>query len=80
VTAQAMVFFFAGFETSSSNLSFAFMELARHPELQRTARRHIEEVLERYDGQVTYQSLKEMTYLDWILQGSFNSFYDFSIQ
>jgi cytochrome P450 family 6 len=69
VTAQALLFFMAGFEASSSALTFALFELARHPELQSKARRHIEEVLQCHDGQITYQALQEMTYLDRILQG-----------
>ncbi|KAF4524102.1 hypothetical protein B566_EDAN007685 [Ephemera danica] len=74
VTAQALVFFIAGFETSSTALTFALFELARRPDLQRTAKRHIEEVLERFDGQLTYQSIQEMTYLDWILQESLRKY------
>ncbi|KAF4524104.1 hypothetical protein B566_EDAN007687 [Ephemera danica] len=68
VLAQASVFLFAGFETSSSAMTFALFELARRPDLQRTARQHIEEVLQRHDGELTYQALHDMTYLDWILQ------------
>jgi cytochrome P450 len=70
IVSQAMGFFLAGFETSSSAMTFALFELARRPDLQRTARRHIEDVLQRHDGQVTYDALQEMTYLDWILQGT----------
>ncbi|KAF4524103.1 hypothetical protein B566_EDAN007686 [Ephemera danica] len=74
ITAQALVFFLAGFETSSSAMSFAMVELARRPELQRTARLHIEEVLQRHGGKITYQALQEMTYLDWILQESMRKY------
>jgi cytochrome P450 family 6 len=68
--AQAMVFFFAGFETSSSAMSYALFELSQRPKLQRLARANIEEVLQRHGSQVTYQALTEMKYLDWILQGN----------
>jgi cytochrome P450 family 6 len=70
ILAQAMVFFFAGFETSSSAMTFALFELSRRPELQRMARSNMEEVLQRHDNQVTYEALQEMTYLDWILKGT----------
>jgi cytochrome P450 len=69
IVAQVLVFFFAGFETSSSTLTFALMEMARSPLVQQKARENIEQVLERHDGQMSYQALQEMTYLDWILQG-----------
>lgn len=46
------------------------MEMARKPLVQQRAREHIEEVLERHNGQMSYQALQEMTYLDWILQGN----------
>ncbi|KAF4518426.1 hypothetical protein B566_EDAN002079 [Ephemera danica] len=66
--AQAFVFFFAGFETSSLSMAYALFELARRPDLQKTARQHILEVLQRHDNQITYEALQDMTYLDWILQ------------
>jgi cytochrome P450 family 6 len=69
VTAQAMVFFLAGFETSSSALTFALFEMSRRPELQQRARQEIEKVLQQHEGQLTYQALLDMKYLDWILQG-----------
>jgi Cytochrome P450 len=45
------------------------MEMARSPLVQQKARENIEQVLERHDGQMSYQALQEMTYLDWLLQG-----------
>lgn len=69
IVAQALVFFFAGFETSSSTLTLALMEMARSPLVQQKAKENIEQVLEQHNGQMSYQALQEMTYLDWILQG-----------
>jgi cytochrome P450 family 6 len=70
LVAHALGFFFAGFETSSSTMTFALYELSKQPKLQQTARCHIEEVLQRHGGQVTYDALQEMNYLDWIFQGA----------
>ncbi|XP_065339707.1 cytochrome P450 9e2-like [Cloeon dipterum] len=68
IVAQAVIFFVGGFETSSSSLTFALMELARHPEVQQKARNNIKEVLHRHGGEMSYQALQEMTYLDNIVQ------------
>jgi len=65
-----LVFFFAGFETTSSALTYAMMEMARNPLIQQKARENIESVLEKHNGVMSYQALQEMNYLDWILQGN----------
>jgi cytochrome P450 family 6 len=70
IVAQVLVFFVAGFETSSTALSYAMMEMARRPSVQQKAREHIAEVLERHDGVMSYQALLEMHYLDWIIDGA----------
>uniref|UniRef100_A0A1A9VV23 Cytochrome P450 n=1 Tax=Glossina austeni TaxID=7395 RepID=A0A1A9VV23_GLOAU len=64
--AQAMVFFVAGFDTSSATMSFCLYELALNPDIQRKLREEILTVLEKYNSQITYESLKEMTYLEQV--------------
>uniref|UniRef100_A0A1B0GBF4 C3H1-type domain-containing protein n=1 Tax=Glossina morsitans morsitans TaxID=37546 RepID=A0A1B0GBF4_GLOMM len=64
--AQAMVFFVAGFDTSSSTMSFCLYELALNPDIQRKLREEILTVLDKYNSQITYESLKEMTYLEQV--------------
>ncbi|XP_017487292.1 PREDICTED: cytochrome P450 6a2-like [Rhagoletis zephyria] len=67
ITAQAFVFFIAGFETSSSTMGFALYELALNQEMQTKAREEIRTVLARHDGQFTYECMRDMKYLHQIL-------------
>uniref|UniRef100_A0A336KY81 CSON001397 protein n=1 Tax=Culicoides sonorensis TaxID=179676 RepID=A0A336KY81_CULSO len=64
IAAQAWVFFLAGFETSSTAMSYTLYELAQNMELQEKARQNILSALKAYDGQITYESLQDMTFLE----------------
>lgn len=63
------MFFVAGFDTSSSTMNFAIYELAQQPDIQEKLRQEINEVLEKNSGQITYESLAEMTYLQQVIDG-----------
>jgi len=61
------LFFLAGHETTSTTLQYTLGLLATHPEVQRKARN---EVLEKTPNGLTYESLKDLDYLDWIIHES----------
>jgi cytochrome P450 len=66
---QAFQFLAAGFETSGSTLSFALYELALHPDIQNRLRAEIMQVMNKHNGQVTYDGIQEMAYLHMVVSG-----------
>jgi cytochrome P450 family 6 len=66
---QAVQFLAAGFETSGSTISYALYELALHPEIQNRLRAEIKQVMINHNGQVTYDGIQEMAYMDMVVSG-----------
>ncbi|XP_051167080.1 cytochrome P450 6k1-like [Leptopilina boulardi] len=64
---QAVVFFAAGYEPSSSVMGFCLFELAKHREIQNKLRNQINNAIVKNNGKITYEMLTEMQYLDMIL-------------
>lgn len=69
MTAQAFLFFAGGFESSSTTMSFCMYELAKHPDIQQRAYDEIVRVLEKYDGQLTYDAISEMKFTSLCIDG-----------
>uniref|UniRef100_A0A1A9X3E8 Cytochrome P450 n=1 Tax=Glossina brevipalpis TaxID=37001 RepID=A0A1A9X3E8_9MUSC len=67
IAAQSFVFFLAGFETSASTMAFALYELAINQQIQEQSRQEVRKVLEKYNNSLTYESLKELNYLQKVL-------------
>lgn len=72
LAAQAFVFFLAGFETSSTTLTFLFYELVTNLHIQEKLRREIHEVLEKHGGKITYDALMDMHYMQRCIEGKNN--------
>jgi cytochrome P450 family 6 len=69
IAAQAFVFFSAGFETSSTTMTFCLYELALNPDIQDRLRAEIDRVLQKNGGNITYESIFEMEYLEKVVDG-----------
>ncbi|KAK7869854.1 hypothetical protein R5R35_006665 [Gryllus longicercus] len=67
MAAQAFVFFAAGFETSSTTMSFALHELAVNTDIQEKVRKEIDTSLEETGGEFTYESIMNLKYLDKVV-------------
>ena len=64
MTAQAFVFFFGGFDTASTNMSFAAYEIAVNPEVQTRLQEEIDTVLYESKGDPSFEAINGMEYLD----------------
>lgn len=69
MAAQMSVFFAAGFETASSTTTFLLYELALNQDIQDKLRKEIDTVINKNDGEFTYQCLQEMHYLEKCIYG-----------
>lgn len=70
IAAQAFVFYLAGFETSSTTLAFTLHSLAHHQDIQQKARDEVNEVLEKYEGEWTYEAIVELNYVEQVISES----------
>ncbi|CAL7948658.1 unnamed protein product [Xylocopa violacea] len=67
IAAHAFTFFFGGFDSVSTQFCFVIRMLAEHPDVQRKLQEEIEEALEKGNGQISYEVMHEMKYLDAVI-------------
>ncbi|XP_055679451.1 probable cytochrome P450 9f2 [Lutzomyia longipalpis] len=71
ILAQCFLFLLAGFETSSSVLSFTAYEIAVNPDVQDRLFEEIKAVHDELDGKsLTYDNLQRMKYMDMVVSES----------
>ncbi|KAI5737138.1 hypothetical protein M8J76_010374 [Diaphorina citri] len=70
ITAQCFLFFLAGFDTSSTVLTFSLYELAKNKSIQSKLRNEINDTKAKYGGELTYESYNEMPLLDKVIKES----------
>ncbi|XP_041606270.1 cytochrome P450 3A12 [Vulpes lagopus] len=66
LVAQSIIFIFAGYETTSTSLSFLMYELATHPDVQQKLQEEIDATFPN-KALPTYDALVQMEYLDMVL-------------
>ncbi|XP_049535736.1 probable cytochrome P450 6a14 [Anopheles darlingi] len=67
LAAQVFIFFLAGFETSSTTMNFCLYELVKNPDIQERLREEINRAIDENGGEVTYDVVMNMPYLDNVI-------------
>ena len=65
ISSQVFTFYLAGFETTSSAISYCLYEFAKNQEVQRKAYQEIKEITKH--DEINYDSINKMKYLDLCL-------------
>ncbi|XP_078096281.1 cytochrome P450 3A30-like [Mustelus asterias] len=73
ILAQALTFIFAGYETSSSTLSFAAYNLAMHPDLQKKLQQEIDEAFPN-KAPPTYDGVMQLEYMEMVISETLRLF------
>nr|CAD7266681.1 unnamed protein product [Timema shepardi] len=66
-SAQCFVFFLVWYETSSTTISCCLHELAVNPDIQERLRKEVDTVLINHGGQITYEDLQELKFMDAVV-------------
>ncbi|XP_047000617.1 cytochrome P450 6k1-like [Schistocerca americana] len=67
LAAQCVVFFVAGFETPATTMGIALHELAWNQDIQRKLQQEVDDTLKESGGQLTYDGVMSVTYLDKVI-------------
>lgn len=63
-TAQALIFYLGGYETSAATTSFCVYELSKSPEWMKKARAEVDALMEKRKGRILYEDLVDLPVLD----------------
>lgn len=69
LAAQLFMFFTAGFETTSSGITYCFLEMARNQDIQKELRNEITRIIGSNDNKITFDAVQQMTYLTKFING-----------
>lgn len=69
MAANVYVFYMAGYETSSATMTFFLFEIARNPDIQQKVHDEINRVLAQHNGELTYDAVNDLKYLECCIDG-----------
>jgi cytochrome P450 family 6 len=64
IAANIFIFYIAGNETSASTVAYSLYELTQNVKLMHRAQEDIKLALERHQGELTYESIMDMKFID----------------
>uniref|UniRef100_A0A1A9X5E7 Cytochrome P450 n=1 Tax=Glossina brevipalpis TaxID=37001 RepID=A0A1A9X5E7_9MUSC len=64
IVGHCSTFLLEGFETSSSLMAFALYEYAMNPEEQKKISKEIDQVMNNFNGELSYEALQKMPYVE----------------
>ncbi|CAL1277726.1 unnamed protein product [Larinioides sclopetarius] len=74
LVSQCVIFFLAGYETTASTLSFASYLLALNQDVQDKLREEVDKALAETNGELTYETVQNMKYLDNVISETLRIF------
>nr|QUF59374.1 cytochrome p450 CYP3044B7 [Brachionus angularis] len=74
IFAQSIMFMFAGYETSALALNLISYNLAMNPHAQDKLCAEIDKVLENHNGEISYDSVHEMNYMNMVIDETLRMF------
>jgi len=69
IAANCVLFILGGFDTTQSLLLYAAYAMALNPEKQEKLRNEVDRIFEECDGELTYDAINKMEYLDMVING-----------
>lgn len=71
VWTQSITFFLGGFETTATTLTYCLYELSQSKDIQKKARESVKNILDKHNGEYTYEVVSEMQYIEQCINGKF---------
>ena len=71
LVANALMLFFAGFDTQAITISMMFHDMVHNEDVQNRLIEEVDEALEASGGKITYDLLESLNYMDMVFKESF---------